>query len=86
MRAFLRTSVVLVVFGLNSLLVGCSSSQTSPAFTPAEEKAARKEQTSAAVQAIIDLEKQYGLEHSQVQQMKLELGLDPNRPAAEQMP
>jgi outer membrane murein-binding lipoprotein Lpp len=72
-----------VVLGLLAL-VGCSSSDTSPAFTPDEHKEMRRAELSEELKTLIELEKQHGSDHSEVRQMKEAMGLDPNRPAAEQ--
>ncbi len=77
--------VPLTMAVIMNAALGCSS-QTGPAFTPEVQKAKEKEAMSAAMKELIDLEKQYGPEHSQVKQMKLELGLNPDRPAAELQP
>jgi len=79
-----QNTLVAIAFGL--AISGCGASETSKAFSPAEEKALLKEQMSAEIQRLVDIEKQFGMDHSQVQQAKMEMGLDPSKPAADQMP
>jgi len=45
-----------------------------------------KKHVSEELKTVIELEKKYGIDHSLVRQMKIELSLDPERPAAELEP
>lgn len=66
-----------------TFLAGCSSG-TSPAFSEEEQKERYKKEVSGEMKALIEMEAKFGADHSQVRQMKMELGLDPDKPASEQ--
>ena len=85
MKVLRQAVFPLAIASAGVLFMGCSSSQTAPAFSAKEQKKLEKEQLSQEMQPLIELEKQYGMGHSQVKQMKMEMGLDPERPAAEQI-
>lgn len=67
--------------------MGCSGrAAKAPAFTPVEQQEKFEQETSGEVKRLIEMEKKFGAKHSQVRQMKMELGMDPDKPAADQKP
>ncbi len=81
----LRNGIVtLALLGFVTGGAGCGGSNTAPLFSEQEAKEKRKQELSGEMKALIEMEKKHGSNHSQVRQMKLELGLDPDKPAAEQ--
>lgn len=60
-----------------TVVMGCSSSETVPAYNPEKAKAVFEEETSAERKILQELEQKHGPNHPQVKQMRMELGLDP---------
>jgi hypothetical protein len=76
--------VVLALLGFVAGTGGCGRSSTEQIFSEQEAKERRKQEFSPDLKNLIEMEKKFGMDHSQVRQNKMELGLDPDKPAAEQ--
>lgn len=87
MKLHRERSVIASLLLCSCLVCGCSGkSATKPAYTPAEQKEMFRKEVSGEVKSLIEMEKKYGMNHSQVRQKKIELGMDPDKPAADQQP
>src|SRR5262245_10935840 len=57
--------------------VGCGSSGTETKYSPPELKAMHEKEMAPELKKLEELEKKLGKDHSQVKQMRMELGLEP---------
>lgn len=64
----------------------CSSKAREPVYTKEQQQKKFVEETAGEMKKLIDMEKKYGMDHPQVKQMKMELGLDTTKPASGQTP
>ena len=65
------------VTGLVVACIGCSKGGTEEKYSPPELKAMREKELAPEMKKLEELEKTLGKDHSQVKQMRMELGLDP---------
>jgi hypothetical protein len=63
--------------GLAVAFVGCGQGGTQAKYSPPELKAMHDKEIAPEMKKLEELEKQLGKDHSQVKQMRMELGLDP---------